>query len=351
MCRSTVAHSGSGGMEQLTHDLASAWTEAGHEVVCVTTPGGWLQAPYRIIETLGPPARYSRRWRRSLKTTVNAVKPDVVISVSGAAHGQLVLKSTVPVLLQAHGTSFDELRTKLRTRRALTWMKAVKNLLGLFNDARNYPRYAHAVAVSARVAQSMQKMPKLNRPQSIEVIENGVSSKLQQRILAGSNSETLTVGYVGRLHHEKGVDRLLRASKSAAWSLQIVGEGPEEDGLRRIADSKARFFGRLPHEQVLQRLAEFDVLVVPSRRIEGLPLVVLEALSLGVGCAVSESVSESFGGELPDGVISFGAADASLRRAVAEAAQQTASLPAEYTIERTASRYLEAMLRLVETRG
>jgi len=343
VCRSTVAHGRSGGMEQLTHDLSAHWSTAGHEVVCLTTPGGFLLAPYQVVEIPGPSARYSRRWRRSLVEAVRAIEPDVVVSVSGAAHGSLVRESVAPVLLQAHGTSFDELRTKLRSPRPLNWLKASKNLVGLISDARNYHKYDHSIAVSERVARSMNRMPRPFRVRSVEVIENGVASGLQPKRPAFSPGQPLRVGFVGRLHHEKGVDRLLVAAEGQNWKLQVLGNGPEEASLRRLAGADVHFAGKVSHDEVLARLAQLDVLVVPSRRIEGLPLVVLEALSRGVRCAVSESVAQSFGADLPKGVLSFSGGVEALRKAVHDVATQSADLPSRFTIQHTARKYTESM--------
>lgn len=350
VCRSTLAHPFSGGMEQLTHDLLTEWLDMGYDVECITTTGGsHPQARYPVSEVPGREGRYSRRWRRQLPKEVLRAGPDVILSVSGAAHGGLVRSSKVPILMQAHGTSVDEIKSKLRRRQLSAWLKVSKNLFGLLGDIRNYKRYTGAIAVSQSVALSIRSIPRPFRPPFVTVIENGVAVTAGPKTLAAKN-RSLRVGYAGRLHFEKGVDRLLLAARSTSWEVEVIGDGPDRRRLEQMDASPARFHGRMPHSEVLALVGALDVLVVPSRRIEGLPLVVLEALSVGTPCVVTGSVAASFHGALPPGVVVLvdGDDDAELRSAVSTAALMEAELPELFTLRRTAARYGEVFERLVD---
>jgi glycosyltransferase involved in cell wall biosynthesis len=89
--------------------------------------------------------------------------------------------------------------------------------------------------------------------------------------------------FVGRLAPEKGVDLLL-----SAWAnlpqipLTIVGDGPEGVSLRERAPSNVTFTGALNREQVRDRMAAAQCLLMPSRWYEGLPLTAIEAFSLSL---------------------------------------------------------------------
>lgn len=113
----------------------------------------------------------------------------------------------------------------------------------------------------------------------------------------------LTVGFVGRLVGEKGVDLILEALRDVQDARAIVvGEGPDREALATRAasigvDSRVEWRGYVPHDRVGDVYGDMDVLAVPSRPIEGwteqFGRVVVEALACGVPVIASDS------GELP----------------------------------------------------
>lgn len=87
---------------------------------------------------------------------------------------------------------------------------------------------------------------------------------------------------VGRLSPEKGFRSLLRDWPVGA-PLDIVGDGPEADELRRMAPTGVHFPGLLPHDEFLSRLSTYSALIVPGANPEGgYPMVTVEALAAGV---------------------------------------------------------------------
>jgi glycosyltransferase involved in cell wall biosynthesis len=90
--------------------------------------------------------------------------------------------------------------------------------------------------------------------------------------------------FVGRLSPEKGVHLLLDAWRQLdGYPLSIVGTGPEEARLRARAAAVpgVRFVGALPHERVLEAMADAAFVVVPSTWYENFPLSVIEAKACG----------------------------------------------------------------------
>ncbi|MBN2170755.1 MAG: glycosyltransferase [Candidatus Krumholzibacteriota bacterium] len=94
--------------------------------------------------------------------------------------------------------------------------------------------------------------------------------------------------WVGRLSYEKGLATLLTAVSRARRPLRLalVGDGPEEGPLRRLAGELAlgdrvRFLGRRPRDEIPALLAAADATVLPSEWYENAPLSVLESLALG----------------------------------------------------------------------
>jgi glycosyltransferase involved in cell wall biosynthesis len=91
--------------------------------------------------------------------------------------------------------------------------------------------------------------------------------------------------YVGRLIEEKGVVHLVEAMRECPNDeLFIVGDGPELDRLRSCAEGldNVHFEGRAPRDRLDDYFSRARVLVVPSVRDEGMPNVIMEAMSRGL---------------------------------------------------------------------
>lgn len=101
---------------------------------------------------------------------------------------------------------------------------------------------------------------------------------------------------VGRLSPEKGQAGLLRAfaelsARHEGVQLRLVGDGPEREDLERLASElrlgdRVTFAGRLTEADTLAEIAKSDMLVLPSF-MEGLPIVLMEGMALGVPVVAS----------------------------------------------------------------
>lgn len=102
---------------------------------------------------------------------------------------------------------------------------------------------------------------------------------------------------VGRLAPEKNCGVLLRAlARVPDATLTLVGAGPEEAGLRDLADElgiadRVRFPGLMPRTEALSLLADSDIFLQPSL-FEGHSLALIEASKLGVPLIVSSAPSQ-----------------------------------------------------------
>lgn len=123
-----------------------------------------------------------------------------------------------------------------------------------------------------------------------------------------------TVGYVGRLVAEKGIDtlidgvaQLLALPLTRPVRLCIIGAGPEAAALRRrVAEANltdvVTFLPPAPPAEIARRMADLNALVLPSRTTavwkEQLGRVLLEAMATGVPVVGAESgaIPEVIGG-------------------------------------------------------
>jgi glycosyltransferase involved in cell wall biosynthesis len=132
----------------------------------------------------------------------------------------------------------------------------------------------------------------------IEVIpQMGVDTRLFSPQLRQNRSDhEFCIGYMGRLIHHKGIDILfssVRQLKQQGYRFKVIlcGSGKDEEQLRQCAKKEAiedlvTWVGKVPHADVAQEIAKFDVLVLPSRTVadwkEQFGHILIEAMSIGV---------------------------------------------------------------------
>lgn len=149
----------------------------------------------------------------------------------------------------------------------------------------------------------------------IQVLPNFVStpSDLQEKL--GADKANGFWLYVGRLSPEKGITNLVKEWPTGK-RLVIVGEGPEFNKIEELiaSNQEVSLRGRMPNQQVLELMSKAEGLIFPSLWPEGLPLVFLEALSVGCvvvarhGNVVAKILEEHRIGQVFDGLDQLAAA-------------------------------------------
>jgi glycosyltransferase involved in cell wall biosynthesis len=182
------------------------------------------------------------------------------------------------------------------------------------------------------------------------------------------------IGYAGRLVPQKGVAVLLRALARVAapnWRCDIIGDGPEKDGLHDLAVAlgiadKVRFLGYVGHGEIARYLQNFTMLVLPSLTTaswkEQFGRVIIEALAAGVPVIGSDSgeipflirklegglvVRENDADELADAIDTL-LADAALRASLAETGAN--NVRTYFMAPRIAARFVDEIETILETR-
>jgi glycosyltransferase involved in cell wall biosynthesis len=108
--------------------------------------------------------------------------------------------------------------------------------------------------------------------------------------------EPLRMLYVGQFSWRKGVDVIKRAlenSSSNNWQIDFVGQGGEYkpqiiEWSRH--DKRVSYVGVWPSKEVIQRITQYDLCLVPSR-FDGWGCVTNEAIHAGVGVIVTDAAA------------------------------------------------------------
>jgi glycosyltransferase involved in cell wall biosynthesis len=110
---------------------------------------------------------------------------------------------------------------------------------------------------------------------NIIIIPNGI--ELKNKLASGDK-----VVFVGNLVERKGVEYLIEAMKNIDAKLLLVGDGPKRPFLKSMAGSNVQFVGKVMPEEVEKYMRQGKIFVLPAKKGEGLPNVILEAMSLGL---------------------------------------------------------------------
>ncbi len=94
--------------------------------------------------------------------------------------------------------------------------------------------------------------------------------------------EKLKVVFISHVRNEKGIFELIKAADELN-NVKIDIYGPFYDGLDKkvFNGTKVNYGGVLPSAEVLNKLKQYDALILPSYK-EGYPGIVIEALSCGL---------------------------------------------------------------------
>lgn len=273
---------GTGGIERLVFDLACRQSREGMRVAVAfgQATGPFADACRRTgisVLDLGLHSGLDLVPGRILAGARRLRDADLVhLHAFNLPFAALVMRARRPVVFTEHGSFCLGRRLRLRER-----PKRLAQRLFL-------RRFA---AIAANSSYTRQRLCQLHRIDSREVpiVHNGVDfASITPPGTEGGGRPVLLAAYVGRLAGFKRVDRLIDAlaqvPPQARLRVIVVGAGPLDEDLRRLAeerglDGRIRFLGA--REDLDEVLREADVLVHPS---EGEPfgLAIVEACARGM---------------------------------------------------------------------
>jgi glycosyltransferase involved in cell wall biosynthesis len=304
-----------GGAELSAHSLARWLCSRGHEVGVLTTspaPGDDLDGedvqgqkvwrrtmprPYTVFEAAAKSGWQKPVWhlqdhfdprnRAIVADVLDAFKPDIanVHIIQGIGYNALLELASrdIPTVFTLHDLSLACVRMAMFVNgsecrglcRTCSFSARVK--MGFIRQMR---RVGFVSPSAANLARLSALLPIRDYP-AAHILNPNTYPIPSVRHEA---SKSVRLLYVGRLHETKGIDVALDALAPLAgeydFSFTVVGTGPSADRLKqRCLDHKwVTFTGHVPMEEVANRMATSDMLLVPSIWQENSPGVVIQAL-------------------------------------------------------------------------
>lgn len=288
-----------GGAAVHVRDLARGMLKRGHEAaVFVGGEGVFLDqldargVPHRRIRHLVGHPFHLWTWPpvyREFRRALTDFEPDLVSghsSNAGFLSRLAAARLDIPRIFTAHGWAFTEGVPIWKRAVFLAGEKVVAPLTDRFLTVSDYDR---RLALRHRVTQ----------PSKITTVHNGVP-EVESDLRATPEADPPRIVMVGRFEEQKDHPTLLEALAHLGdrrWNLDLVGDGPREPSVRRLArrlglGDRVRFLGH--REDVAELLAEAQIFVLSSRW-EGFPRSILEAMRAGLPVVATDvgGVSES----------------------------------------------------------
>lgn len=285
----------SGGMERVLANKANYLVKMGYEVIIVTTDQNNRNSFFALDENIKmydlginygenngksiynkllnyPIKQYKHKKR--LTVLLKELEPDLVISMfCNDASFISKIKDGSKKILEIHFSRFK----RLQYGRKGLWRLADK--WRYLTDAKVVERFDQFVVLTEEDKGYWGKLS------NIKVIPNA-------RTFTVSHPSTLEhkkVIAVGRLNHQKGFDRLIKAweivnREISDWTLEIVGEGELQEELQNLIDelglSDKIILGKTDTD--MMSVYKKASILAMSSYYEGLPMVLLEAQATGL---------------------------------------------------------------------
>lgn len=327
LATSTTAHQ-MGGSEVHAELLAAEAARQGHRVFILTTahPAGLRTETKDGCEVRylpGTSHTMSRReapawWRESAEKAARLCaeeKIDVVWAenFSGLAYAALPRAERRPVVSVINGlavrgeiaSNFNRISTAgelaffLTRYAAQTIFYYIPRFRALVRDSDLLVGVSNETveALHAEFPSSRGKTEVILNPVDTGFFRPDAELRRAGRLKLGCAAGETVVLMSGVLHKQKGLHLGLRAfARLAAGGgtarLVIAGDGPERENLKELAAGlgiagRVSFLGLVPNREMPLFYDSADVYLNPTLRLEGLPMVLLEAMACGLPCVTS----------------------------------------------------------------
>lgn len=333
-----------GGAETMLADIVNEQANRGHEVEILIVNRGENE---EIIRSISPKVRITRFNRIPGKAPLLLM-----------ARLNLFALRRRPDIIHLHMHKLTGLLQVMRRRTLFT----VHDL----NMPMTYASQSNMAAISEAVAADVKaRVPKAR----IEVVRNGINTeKITPRAESPLHNPVRIVQVSRLVAEKKGQDILIRAiadlhKRGIKVKATFIGEGPDLEALKNLARKvgvagSVTFTGNLARKEIYARLADFDLMVQPSR-FEGFGLTVAEGMAAGLPLVVPEGggpwevadrgrLAETFtNGDFKSCADAIARVIETYPRQLQRAAEARAFVEANYSLKRQVSDYGALYLKLL----
>lgn len=285
-------HNGSGGVNSFVYDLCVAQSAAGMDVTFISIIDLKEKAALAELQEL-------RNKNVHVITLQASSKPDALL------HWIYELRKQIQTVAERE-QCICNLHLKLSVLMGVIATVGIKNVVRVETYHNSYHHYElqylmcspfikHYFAISKTCGEEMRR--RFRTPDTkLSVIPNGIDRRTV-RVLgkAHRNSATdscLKLLSVGRMSYEKNFTRPVLALKNicnASLQYSLIGDGPQMGEVRAAASNNPyiQFDGWLPRNEVLGRICNADVVIMPSLW-EGRSILQLEAMAMDIPMILSD---------------------------------------------------------------
>ncbi len=285
-----ITKSEAGGAQTHVYQLCK-YFRAHHNITVMAYPGGWLEDKCKELGVRFLPNKHfsnsmdPSRVMRGIKEVSHAVRdlsPDIVHCHSSAAglFGRLAVRNNIPTIYTAHGWGFN-----IGVSSFQKWVAiAVENFLS---------RYTTRILCVSKFVRDLGVQYRIAPKKLFQIIYNGIEP--QEKKASADLHHRIT--FVGRLARPKLPLLLLKSLQYLPKEVQekiqvsIVGDGPQRKSVEQYIKEQnipnVVLHGTLPREEIFVILHDSDIFVLLSEW-EGLPITILEAMSIGLPVIASD---------------------------------------------------------------
>lgn len=225
------------------------------------------------------------QYKKALQKAITKINPEIVMVCDNGLKAFLIpfiLKTKIPIIFESHGSKYvQEAKPKhdfvsnilltIQLKFKVFAVKRFTKLVALSDENLKEWNVKNGVVISNPLWFSIEKKAKLNNKKAL--------------VLA-------------RHSHEKGVDRLLLIWKKVVvkhpdWILEIYGKSDDKLNYKALTkslkiDKNVNFFE--PQKNSIDLYLDSSIYLMTSRS-EGLPMVLIEAMALGLPCVTYDCPS------------------------------------------------------------